>query len=128
MPRTSRPPARRSRCGRTSGQSFRRFPRATLPRRPSQTGHQINIRIGVHSGPVVAGVIGKTKFVYDLWGDHVNTASRMESHGVPGRVHVSTSTRDLAGDAFIFEPRGEVDIKGKGKMSTYLLATPSEDA
>ena len=91
-----------------------------------QTGHQINIRIGVDSGPVVAGVIGKTKFVYDLWGDHVNTASRMESHGVPGRVHVSAATRELARDVFAFEPRGEIDIKGKGKMSTCLLAAQVE--
>ena len=84
-------------------------------------GTALCMRIGIHSGPVVAGVIGKSKFIYDLWGDTVNTASRMESHGLPGRIQVSSAFRDLLGDAFVFEKRGEVEIKGKGLMTTYFL-------
>jgi class 3 adenylate cyclase/HAMP domain-containing protein len=82
---------------------------------------ELGIRIGINTGSVVAGVIGRKKFIYDLWGDTVNTASRMESHGVAGRVHVTQSTYDQLRDEFDFEPRGTVDIKGKGPMQTYLL-------
>lgn len=90
-----------------------------------QLGRSLNLplsaRIGVHSGSVVAGVIGRRKFIYDLWGDTVNTASRMESHGVTGRIQVSEDFRSLVGDQFRFEPRGEIEIKGKGMMPTFFL-------
>ncbi|TGK31148.1 guanylate cyclase [Leptospira gomenensis] len=82
----------------------------------------LNIRIGIHSGPVVAGVIGRKKFIYDLWGDAVNLASRMESHGLPGKIHVTEEFHKASSDLFRLERRGEVDIKGKGIVSTYFLA------
>ena len=88
---------------------------------PEIEGHTISMRIGIHSGPAVAGVIGKKKFVYDLWGDAVNTAGRMESHGVAGRIHVSAFTYELVKDYFELESRGNMLIKGKGKMETFLL-------
>lgn len=85
---------------------------------------ELDIRVGIHTGPVVAGVIGVNKFAYDLWGDTVNTASRMESHGTPGRVHLSKATRDALGDAFELEPRGVIPVKGKGEMETWFLGEP----
>jgi class 3 adenylate cyclase len=82
---------------------------------------KFDLRIGINSGPVVAGVIGTKKFIYDLWGNAVNTASRMESHGIPGRIQVSHYTYELLQDKYEFEDRGEIEIKGKGEMQTYLL-------
>jgi adenylate cyclase len=81
----------------------------------------LKARIGMHSGPIIAGVIGTHKFAYDIWGDTVNTASRMESHSLPGQIQVSATTRQLLGDRFEFEPRGSIDVKGKGPMQTYFL-------
>jgi class 3 adenylate cyclase len=84
-------------------------------------GQVLDFRVGIHSGPIVAGVIGKKKFSYDLWGDSVNTAARMESHGVPGEIQVSFQFQDLLKDKFLFVERGLIDIKGKGELFTYLL-------
>ena len=86
------------------------------------TGLKLQARIGVHSGPIVAGVIGTHKFAYDVWGDTVNTASRMESHSVPGRVQISAATRALLDDRFDFEARGSIEVKGKGTMETFFLS------
>lgn len=91
---------------------------------------KFDLRIGINSGPVVAGVIGTKKFIYDLWGNAVNTASRMESHGLPGRIQVSIYSYELLQEKYEFEERGSIEIKGKGEMQTYLLKgrkTSSDD-
>jgi guanylate cyclase len=79
------------------------------------------VRIGIDSGPAVAGVIGRRKFIYDIWGDTVNTASRMESHGLPGEIQVTERVAAALGPRFVVRPRGTIDVKGKGLMATYLL-------
>ena len=86
-----------------------------------ETGRDFKLRIGINSGAVVAGVIGIRKFSYDLWGDTVNTASRMESHGLPGAIQVTEATYELLRDRYRFDQRGPIQIKGKGEMITYLL-------
>jgi adenylate cyclase len=88
---------------------------------PPVHGHHVRFRIGVSSGPVVGGVIGTHKFQYDIWGDTVNTAARMESHGVPGRIHISAATYEMIKDEFACEPRGTIDVKGKGEMETWFV-------
>jgi class 3 adenylate cyclase len=92
-----------------------------LKRINEKNGTELAMRIGIHSGPVVAGVIGKIKFTYDLWGDTVNVASRMESSGMPGRIHLSEQTRATLDSHFILEERGMVECKGLGQVKTFFL-------
>jgi adenylate cyclase len=88
---------------------------------PDGDGHDLRLRIGISSGPVVAGVIGRRRFLYDLWGDTVNMASRMESHGTPDEIQITRSTWELLDDRFVTEPIGLVDVKGKGAIETWRL-------
>ena len=90
----------------------------------AELGHTLQLRIGVNTGPVTAGVIGQRKFIYDLWGDTVNVASRMESSGVVGRIQVTQAVYEALRDDCDFEPRGEITVKGKGELPVYLLARP----
>jgi class 3 adenylate cyclase len=90
-------------------------------------GTDFELRIGINCGPVVAGVIGKSKFIYDLWGDAVNLASRMESHGTSGRIQVTEEVRTRIGDRFHVEERGEIEVKGRGTVRTYLIARVGTD-
>ena len=88
-----------------------------------EIGHRgLELRVGINSGPVVAGVIGRKRFLYDLWGDAVNTASRMESHGTSGRIQITQATKELLGDEFVCEPRGAIAVKGKGEIEAWYLA------
>jgi class 3 adenylate cyclase len=85
---------------------------------------RLRLRIGIDTGPVVAGVIGRRKFIYDLWGDTVNTASRMESHGVPGAIQVTERVYERLCDRYRLEPREPIEVKGKGTMRTWFLLGP----
>jgi guanylate cyclase len=88
-------------------------------------GRRLNFRIGINSGPMIAGVIGRRKFVYDVWGDAVNVASRMESHGQSGTIQITRTTYELVKDEFICEPRGSVNVKGKGEMEVWFVTQAS---
>jgi adenylate cyclase len=90
-----------------------------------ESSYKLKVRIGISTGAAVAGVIGKRKFLYDLWGDVVNTASRMESHGVSGRIQLPDSTRRQLGSAFTLEERGAIEVKGQGAMNTWFLNSRS---
>ena len=93
---------------------------------PAFNGEKIQLRVGIHIGPVIAGVIGTRKFAYDIWGDTVNIASRMESHSLPGRTQVSAAMYQRIKGKFQLEERGRVEVKGRGNMMTYWLINPKE--
>ena len=104
----------------------------TLERLNQTLETPFQIRIGIHTGPVIAGVIGVNKFIYDVWGDTVNLASRLEAHGLPGRIHISEATRRALAAEYECEPRGLIDVKGMGKIRTSFLidrsaGRPAED-
>jgi guanylate cyclase len=90
-------------------------------------GHRVSFRIGINSGSMIAGVIGRRKFVYDVWGDAVNVASRMESHGLGGAVQITQTTYELIKDEFVCEPRGAVNVKGKGAMEVWLVVSEKQN-
>ena len=97
---------------------------ATVKQHHAWGGQPVGIRIGINTGPTVAGVIGRRKFIYDLWGDTVNTASRMESFGLEDEIQVTQAVRDRLIGRYEFVPRGPIDVKGKGAMVTYILKPP----
>jgi guanylate cyclase len=91
-----------------------------------QCGRRVSFRIGVNSGPLIAGVIGRRKFEYDVWGDAVNVASRMESHGAGGAIQVTQATYELIKGEFVCEPRGVVNVKGKGDMEVWWVVSAKD--
>jgi guanylate cyclase len=93
-----------------------------------RAGQRVSFRIGINSGSMIAGVIGRRKFVYDVWGDAVNVASRMETHGLGGAIQITRATYDLIKDEFVCEPRGTVNVKGKGEMEVWLVVSAKENA
>jgi len=95
--------------------------------KPIEDAQSLGVRIGIHCGPVIAGVICEKKFAYDLWGDTVNIASRMESHGLPNKIQVSSEFYELTKQLFNYEAREPIQIKGKGEMQTYLMEIHPEN-
>jgi len=95
--------------------------REAVAGRADPSGQPLTVRIGIDTGPAVAGVIGRNRFSYDLWGDTVNMASRMQSHGLPGCIQVTARTYERLSGAYRFERRGPVAVKGKGRIVTYFL-------
>jgi len=93
----------------------------TMKRISQEIGEEVSVRVGIHTGPAIAGVIGEKKLFYDVWGDTVNVAARMESHGEPGRIQVSPAARAAIGDGFAFAERGVIKVKGKGELGTFWL-------
>jgi adenylate cyclase len=92
-----------------------------LDRYNERTGLRLQVRIGIATGPVVAGVIGRSRYLFDVWGEAANTASRMESHGVAGRVQVAERTRRLLGEPFLLEARGTIEVEGQGELRTWFV-------
>jgi class 3 adenylate cyclase len=86
---------------------------------------RFDIRIGINTGPIIAGVVGSAKFAYDIWGDTVNIASRMESNSEPGKINISENTYELVKDLFDCQYRGEIDVKNRGKLKMYFLNKPA---
>ena len=91
----------------------------------AQQGADLSVRVGMDTGTVTSGLVGRSHVVYDLWGDAVNTASRMESHGTPGRIQITRSTYELVAQEFDCEPRGTIAIKGKGEVEAWFLVGPA---
>ena len=100
---------------------------AEVARLNHERGWHLAFRMGVNCGPAVAAVIGSRKFTYDVWSDAVNTASRMESHGEPGRIHVTAAIAARLGEGYVLIPRGGIEVKGKGRMDTFFVESAAPD-
>jgi len=120
------PEPRSDHCEATAAFAFEMLD--VVSRHKSPKNESIHLRIGINTGPVVAGVLGRHRFIYDLWGDAVNTASRMESHRLADAIQVTEVVKDRLKDLYNFEERGPIPIKGKGEMQTYLMSLPHSES